>query len=145
MELVPILETIQENQQFIDNPECKEHLEHSIHYYQVIGFNPPWIGYYVKQDGSILGSGAFKGQPIEGKVEIAYMTFPQYQKQGVATHTCRLLVELALAVDPSVNITARTLPEQNTSTRILERNGFKMTGVVVDPEDGEVWEWIYQA
>ena len=34
--------------------------------------------------------------------------------------------------------------EENYSTRILRKNGFKMTGQVIDPEDGEVWEWAFE-
>jgi hypothetical protein len=35
------------------------------------------------------------------------------------------------------------LPEENFSTKILKKNGFKFSGVVNDAEDGDVWEWIY--
>jgi len=49
-----------------------------------------------------------------------------------------------LAKDRSVRITARTLPEKNYSTRILEKNNFVLLGFVTDPEDGEVWEWEYK-
>ena len=52
---------------------------------------------------------------------------------------------LALKTNPSVRITARTLPENNFSTRILEKNNFTFTGEVNDPDDGEVWEWAYKA
>jgi hypothetical protein len=40
-------------------------------------------------------------------------------------------------------ITARTLPEENHSTKILRKNSFTFVGSVMDPEDGEVWEWMY--
>jgi len=56
---------------------------------------------------------------------------------------CRLLVELALKTDPNLRITARTLMEENASTKILKKNGFQFVGSVIDPDDGEVWEWVY--
>ena len=116
----------------------------SLAYYEVIGFNPPWIGYFASEDGHLVGSCAYKGAPVEGKVEIAYGTFPAHQQKGVATKMCRLMVELALQTDPAVTVTARTLPEPNFSTRVLQKNGFVLLGTVQDPEDGEVWEWEYR-
>ena len=62
----------------------------------------------------------------------------------MGTRICRKLVEIGLAADPSVKIIARTLPEANFSTRILEKNDFIFIGMVNDPEDGEVWEWEYK-
>jgi hypothetical protein len=38
---------------------------------------------------------------------------------------------------------ARTLPEKNFSTRILEKNAFKFMATVNDLDDGEVWEWEF--
>jgi RimJ/RimL family protein N-acetyltransferase len=40
-------------------------------------------------------------------------------------------------------IRAHTMPEQNASTRVLEKCGFRWLGEVVDPEDGAVWRWEY--
>lgn len=56
---------------------------------------------------------------------------------------CSKLVELTLRTDSSLRITARTLPEKNFSTRILEKNNFIFVGTVDDPDDGEVWEWEF--
>ena len=105
---------------------------------------PPWICYYAEKDGAIVGTGGFKGQPTDNNVEIAYGTFDQYQNQGVGTEICRELTMLSLMTDPTVIVTALTLPESNASTRILEKNGYVFTGVVEDPEDGRVWEWTFR-
>ena len=91
-----------------------------------------------------VGSAAFKGPPKDGVVEIAYGTFEPYRQTGIGTEICKLLVELALKTDPAIRITARTLPQQNFSTKILETNGFEFSGMVNDPEDGDVWEWVYK-
>jgi RimJ/RimL family protein N-acetyltransferase len=104
---------------------------------------PPWISYYAQEDGNLLGSAAFKGQPINGTVEIAYGTFEKYRNQGIGTEIRRLLVDLSLKTDPSIRITARTLPCKNFSTRILEKNFFEFNGTVDDPADGKVWEWVF--
>ncbi len=115
----------------------------TIDFFNRIGYQPPWIGYFAEKDGRIVGSCAFKGAPKNGKLEIAYGVFPQYQNQGIAGEICRALVALSLETDPAVQITGRTLPEPNFSTRVLESNGFVLAGTVHDEEDGEVWEWIY--
>jgi RimJ/RimL family protein N-acetyltransferase len=144
MELIPIKETLTENNEFISNPLCQETIYMTIDFYKKVGFVPPWISYFAKQDGDLVGAAGFKGQPMYGTVEIAYGTFEKYQKQGIGTAICKQLVELSFKTDPSIKITARTLPEKNFSTRILEKNNFIFNGAVNDPEDGEVWEWVFK-
>jgi [ribosomal protein S5]-alanine N-acetyltransferase len=114
-----------------------------IDFYKKVGFTPPWICYYAQLDEKLVGSAGFKGQPINGVIEIVYGTFENYRKQGMGTSICKSLVDPAIKTDPSLRITARTLPERNFSTRILQKNKFEFTGIVHDPEDGEVWEWTF--
>ncbi len=143
MELKPIARTLSEDSALTDCPECGDVIFLTQEYYGQIGFHPPWIGYFAIEKGVVIGTGAFKGAPREGKVEIAYNTFEAHRKKGFGTETCRLLVEKALQADPSIAITARTLPERNYSAILLEKNGFILMGTVQDEEDGEVWEWQY--
>ena len=144
MKLLPIKEKLEDNETFTSNPLCVETLTMTIDFYKRVGFVQPWIGYFAEENGQIVGCAGFKGKPINGTVEIAYGTFEQYQKQGIATDMCKQLVELSRSTDPSIRITARTLPEENFSTSVLRKNNFLLTGVVNDPEDGDVWEWLYQ-
>ena len=144
MILFPIHQTLQENTRFLTNPDCESGLSMTIEFFNKIGYNPPWIGYYAQVDGKLVAGGAFKGKPKNGRVEIAYGTFPQFQQQGMGAELCRQLVELALKTDPTVTVTARTLPEASYSTRILQKNGFECTGTIWDEDDGDVWEWEYK-
>ena len=48
-----------------------------------------------------------------------------------------------MKTDPTIQIIARTLMEDNASTKVLKKNDYKIEGVVTDPEDGEVWEWRF--
>jgi RimJ/RimL family protein N-acetyltransferase len=144
MELLPIKENLNENIEFTNNPACLESLQMCIDFYKRVGFQQPWICYYAQQNGELVGNAGFKGKPIDGKVEIAYGTMEPFRQQGVATLICKTLVELAIKTDPSVIVTARTLPEHNFSTRILRKNNFQFAGTLIDPEDGEVWEWILE-
>ncbi|HEY5825205.1 MAG TPA: GNAT family N-acetyltransferase [Cyclobacteriaceae bacterium] len=144
MKLLPIQEKLEDNPEFISNPACVESLQQTITYFQSIGYSPPWIGYYASVNNKIMGGCAFKGRPVNGRVEIAYGTFPEFQHQGIGAEMCCQLVELALQTDPSVIITARTLMEENFSTKILKKNNFILNGIVIDTDDGEVWEWEYK-
>src|SRR6185503_8934802 len=143
-ELIPISETLASNEEFVKNPACHETIHMTIEFYKKVGYTPPWIGYYVKKDNELVGSCAFKGKPINGSIEIAYGTFEKYRQQGIGTAICKLLTDLALKTDPEIRVTARTLAEENFSTRILRKNNFFLAGMVNDPEDGDVWEWVYR-
>lgn len=143
MHLIPIHEHIEDNKEFTDNPLCAESIYLTIEFFKRVGYKVPWISYYVMDNDNLVGCGAFKGAPKNGVVEIAYGTFEPYRKKGVGAEICKLLVDLSLKTDPSVTITARTLPENNFSSRILKKNGFIFSGTVHDPEDGDVWEWVY--
>ena len=141
--LLPIKASLAENPEFSEIEDCREILEMCVGYYGEIGFNPPWIGYFAESDGLLVGTGGFKGQPVANKIEISYGTFPAYRKQGVGGRICRELVRYAKEADPDIIVSARTLPEENYSTKILRKNGFLCAGVVWDKEDGEVWEWFF--
>jgi ribosomal-protein-alanine N-acetyltransferase len=144
MELIPVMELVEDNFEFTSNPICQESIYMSIDFYKKVGFTPPWICYYVRQDENLMGCAGFKGKPIHGTIEIAYGTFENFRNQGIGTRICKVLVDLSLKTDPTIRITARTLAENNFSTRILQKNGFQFIGNVYDPEDGDLWEWEYK-
>ena len=142
MQLIPIEFDESKNIQFTNNPACVEILSMYPGYYAKVGYNEPWIGYFATMDGKeIIGCGGFKGQPKDGKVEVAYATFKNHEGNGMGTEICRQLVLLSLKSDPTIRITARTLMENNASTKILKKNGFEFKGIVFDEDDGDVWEW----
>ena len=142
--LIPIKDSWEGNSEFADQPNCQEILSATLDFYKVIGYRLPWVGYFVKRDDALVGGGGFKGQPINNRIEIAYHTFPEYQNQGIGKMICEELVKLALATQPGVIITARTLPEHSYSTKILVHNSFECMGIVYDADDGNVWEWEYR-
>jgi ribosomal-protein-alanine N-acetyltransferase len=144
MRLLPIKEQLDDNHDFLKHPDCQDSLYLSVAFFKNVGYHFPWIGYYAYADGALVGSAAFKGRPLYGKVEIAYGIFPKYRQRGFETEICRQLVNISLRTDPSVLITARTLKEESYSTKILRKNGFHFSGPVMDQDDGEVWEWEYK-
>ncbi len=141
--LAPIEREPEAHKRFAGCDACQEMLKPTLEYYRKVGFASPWIGYFAFGNGQWVGTGAFKGAPQQGKVEIAYSTFPKHRHRGWGRAICAALLQIALQAKPIPAICARTRPELNFSTRILEANGFHWVGWVNDPEDGEVWEWIY--
>jgi len=142
--LLPIEVDEKLNTRFKKNPDCIDVLNVFPDYYKRVGFVKPWIGYFAGvENEEIVGYGGYKGQPRNGKIEIAYGTVKQHEGKGVAKEICRKLVSLALQTDPSIRITARTFLEVNASTQVLKHNGFKNVGIVNDEDDGDVWEWEF--
>jgi RimJ/RimL family protein N-acetyltransferase len=101
----------------------------------------PWCGYIGWRQEVPLGFGGFKGEPDEaGVIEIGYLTFPAHEGRGVATAVASGLVAIAMAHGLKA-VTAHTLPQENSSTVVLKRNGFERDGVAEDPDEGIVWRW----
>ena len=109
--------------------------------YRSVGFNPPWVGYLAMQELQVVGTCAFSAAPKDGRVEIAYFTFPEFEGRGIATLMARKLIEITHASDEHLIVFAQTLPVVNASNSILKRLGFKFAGEVSHPEEGIVWEW----
>jgi len=109
--------------------------------YDIVGFEEPWIGYLAFLGDAAVGTCGFKSAPCDGRVEIAYFTFPGFEGRGIATSMAAGLLAVARRQDPTVLVTARTLPERNASHRVLEKLEFRAIGLVEDPEDGIVLEW----
>jgi RimJ/RimL family protein N-acetyltransferase len=107
----------------------------------------PEFGGYLAVDAeqaAVIGTCGFRhGPEADGTVEIAYYTFPPFERRGYATAMARELVRLALASPQVRRVIAHTLPERNASTRVLERAGLELEGEVHDPEDGRVWRWVH--
>jgi [ribosomal protein S5]-alanine N-acetyltransferase len=121
--------------------DCQQLIDSMNEYYPQIGFNLPWVGYFVVKDNQIVGTGAFTGEPKNGSVEIAYWTFKAFEGQGIASYTCKELVAISKRTDPTLLITAKTMPEHNASTKILQKNGFEFAEIVQDHEIGDAWFW----
>ncbi|WP_158265233.1 GNAT family N-acetyltransferase [Blastopirellula marina] len=109
--------------------------------YQKTGFHPPWIAYLAQRGDDLVGTCAFKSPPREGKVEVAYCTFPEYEGQGIATWMTGQLIAIGHQTSPDTIITANTLPQRNASTSILEKLGFNHVGKGHDDEVGTTWFW----
>lgn len=144
MRLVPITADEQEMQPYLGHEFTRSVFETWMQVYPLWGYHLPWVGYFAVRREETVGVGGFKGRPKNNTVELAYGTIPEYEGQGVATKICQLLVKKAFEHNSVLQITARTLPAVSASTRILGKNNFEKQGLVEDPEDGPVWEWLWQ-
>ncbi len=145
LDIVPIMPEKYLMDDYLQNAFCKEVFASVKEYYGKVGIRRPWLCYFFLKDKHVVATGGFKGPPKNDRVEIAYGTLPQYEGQGFASTVCHLLVQIALKASPYLLVTARTLMEENASTRILKKNGFSFFGPVSDPEDGQVWEWHWSS
>ncbi len=131
------------NNEIYANDFCKMIFESYPSYYYKMGYNPPWIGYFVMRDDTVVGVGGFISEPKEGRIEIAYGTRKEFEGQGIASFTCGQLIAIAKANNPTVIITAKTAPQNNASTTVLQRNGFVFTQIIQDDGIGDAWLWTY--
>ena len=108
------------------------------------GYIEPWVGYLAIEGGDCVGACGFTSPSVGGIVEIAYFTYPDFERRGIATRMAQRLISIAQERDPSVRIIAHTLTEKNASNHILKKLGFAFTGTINHPEDGKIWEWSYE-
>lgn len=105
----------------------------------------PWrfgFGIVHKIDKVMIGLCGFTGPPdADGVVEIAYSIAPVYEGRGLATEAAAALVEFAEQSGRVRIVRAHTLAEQNASTNVLGKCGFKKTGETIDSENSLVWQW----
>ena len=144
MELRILQQHEDKTDRLFESSDCQTLLQVYEDYYPKIGFNLPWVAYLVVRQNQVVGSCSFTGQPNDGKVEIAYWTFREFEGQGIASFASKELIAIAQNADPNVTITAKTAPERNASTRILEKNKFAFTEIVQDEEIGDAWLWTLQ-
>lgn len=122
-------------------PAGRDVLEGTAMLYEATGFHPPWVGYLADRDGDIVGACAFKSPPQDGRVEIAYMTFAEFEGRGIAAEMARQMVQMARQAQPELVVVAQTAPQENASTAILRRLRFTFESEIEHPEDGRVWQW----
>lgn len=115
----------------------------TVDFYRSSGFTEPWISYLALSGSRPIGICSFKSQPVGGRVEIGYFTFPEHEGRGFATSMAARLIAIADAHGSKVLVTAQTLLERNASHRVLEKLGFRPVGAVENAEDGAVLEWHY--
>lgn len=107
----------------------------------------PWISYLAMDamKGGLVGNCSFKGNPDEeGAVEIAIVTFPQFEGLGYGGEMARRLIQLARDEGGVSQIVACTLASSSAAIRLMERQGFQRLDVVHESDQGDLWEWVLE-
>lgn len=95
-----------------------------------------------KKDEKLIGMGGFKGAADgNGMVEIGYEIAPDYQNQGLATEAALGMIKYAFSFSDIKAVEAQTIPEENTSGRILQRCGLRKIGEKFSLTEGKSWLW----
>jgi ribosomal-protein-alanine N-acetyltransferase len=103
-----------------------------------------WWTYFPihKQDNKLIGSGGYKGKPTsDGTVELGYEIASGYRNRGLATEMATGLIENALRDERVKSIIAHTLGQDNPSTKVLQKCGFKKVEEINHLVDGLIWKW----
>lgn len=81
--------------------------------------------------------------PEEGTLTIGYGVSPGEQGRGAATRAIGALLEWCRGDARVRAVAAETSKVNLASQRVLERNGFALTGERIDEEDGDLlcWRW----
>ena len=116
----------------------------TVQLYALRGYVEPWVGYLAIEGNDCVGCCGFSSPPVREAAEIAYFTYPGFERRGIATRMAQRLISIAQECDPSVRIIAHTQAEENASNHILKKLGFALTATIDDPEDGKIWEWSYE-
>jgi RimJ/RimL family protein N-acetyltransferase len=95
-------------------------------------------------DGEVVGQVGTLGPPEGDEVEIGYGINPSAQGRGIATASVAALVETLRARRGVGSIIARTAVANPASGRVLEKNGFAVTGRAASDE-GELLVWTHRA
>jgi ribosomal-protein-alanine N-acetyltransferase len=83
-----------------------------------------------RRSRTVVGDAGFLGPPGEDEaVEIGYSVIPDRRGRGYATEAVRALVAWALAQPGVSAVVARCTPDNTPSVRLLDRAGFRRTGV----------------
>ncbi|HEV7741131.1 MAG TPA: GNAT family protein [Pseudolysinimonas sp.] len=100
-----------------------------------------WWMHFFLVNGLLVGSGGFVGRPRHGAVEIGYEIAPGFRRKHYGTGAAAALVAKAFGTGEVNAVIAHTLPNENPSTKVLDRLGFTNEGEVKDSGQGIVWRW----
>jgi RimJ/RimL family protein N-acetyltransferase len=123
----------------VDHPETLRVIRNVTRQMKVKHGRGTWL---IVSDQEIVGLCGYKNAPDpDGEAEIGFGIAPSRRRRGYATAAVSALVERARA-DPSIrSLTAETAVTNLASQRVLERNGFRISGARRDPADGEMLFW----
>ena len=92
--------------------------------------------------GEVVGQVGTMGPSCDEEVEIGYGMNRAVQGRGAATAAVRALVAFLASTGSVARVIARTAVANPASGRVLEKNGFEVTGRQ-DSDEGELLVWAH--
>lgn len=92
-------------------------------------------------DQQIVGGCGFKGEPQDGRVEIAYGVGPENRRQGAASAAVAALLKLAFA-HGAREVVAEIVLDNLASAALVEKLGFYNAGTRVAEDNVTVSVWV---
>jgi [ribosomal protein S5]-alanine N-acetyltransferase len=90
----------------------------------------------------LVGACGFKGQPVQGRVEIGYGVSPGMRGQGHASAAVQTLLAIAFASGRVKEVLAQVGAKNPASTRVVAKLGFTVSGTRVDEDDEILVQWV---
>jgi ribosomal-protein-alanine N-acetyltransferase len=111
--------------------------------------NPDLLGwtiwYVVHQvENSVIGLVAFKGLPVNGRVDVGYSIVATQQRNGYATEAVQAIIDWAFTDERVERIVGETMPDLAPSIKVMERLGFELVGTDQTGHGGEEGVIQYQ-
>ncbi|GAA2913723.1 hypothetical protein GCM10010517_80290 [Streptosporangium fragile] len=102
-----------------------------------------WMYFFLDSaSGDLVGSGGYKGAPVDGAVEIGYEIAPGFRRRGLGGAAADALVARAFQHGEVTRVTAHTLAGDAASGGVLRNAGFSVDARIEDPEHGAVERWV---
>jgi [ribosomal protein S5]-alanine N-acetyltransferase len=92
-------------------------------------------------DSQVVGGCGFKNEPKAGRVEIGYGVSEACRREGAASAAVRILLKLAFS-NGATEVLAEILPLNAASVAVVEKLGFKNTGVRVTEDNETLNQWL---
>ncbi|RDS86308.1 GNAT family N-acetyltransferase [Dyella psychrodurans] len=89
-----------------------------------------------------VGSATFKGEPVNGRIEIGYGVAHDYAGCGYATMGVRLMAAYAFAHPDVDEVLAETGIDNIASRRVVQKVGFTLIGERDSEDDGLLDRWL---
>ena len=90
----------------------------------------------------MIGHIGFHGPPKDGWLEMGYMVFEEYRRQGIAEEAARALMAWATGQHGIQRFRISISPENAPSLGMAAKIGFHQIGEQWDDEDG--LEWVFE-
>ena len=105
------------------------------------GFKGAWMAVV---DNEVVGICSYKSPPLQGSAEIGYGVAESRRGRGYATAAVASMIQTTRHRPDIRSLVAETATDNNASRRVVEKNGFTLTGFRDDPDDGRqaLWELV---